>query len=68
VTCKSCRAWLEEQGGQTYADVIKAFPEEEDNESVASKEPEKNRGTVVWTSKGPALPGSPAYKLRSKHS
>jgi hypothetical protein len=69
VTCKSCRAWLEEQGKQTYADATKASPEGEDNEPVPNQEPEqKNIGSVVWTSKGPALPGSPAYKLRSKRS
>jgi hypothetical protein len=67
VTCKSCRAWLEEQGKETYADATKASPK--DNEPVPSQEPEnKNIGSVVWTSKGPALPGSPAYKLRSKRS
>lgn len=71
VTCKSCKAWLKDQGKQTYAEIIEGSPEDaEDDKAGATSSiegpPKRKPASYVWTKNGPALPDSPAYKLKSK--
>jgi hypothetical protein len=67
VTCDSCKAWLAENDKHTYSEMVdemrKMYQEDQANKE---KNVGKTRGTYVYTSKGPVLPGSPAARRRSK--
>jgi len=67
VTCDSCKAWLEKNDKHTYGEMVDEMRKMY-HEDQASKEKSvgKARGTYVYTSKGPVLPGSPAARRRSK--
>lgn len=73
VTCKSCKAWLKQQGKQTYGEIIEESPEDaEEGKAGATSSiegpPRRKLASYVWTKNGPALPGSPAHKQSLKGS
>lgn len=71
VTCESCKAWLEKENGLTYGDMMEGIKEllakDDQKDDVApEKSVKRSRGSIVYTSKGPALPGSPAARRKPK--
>lgn len=71
VTCKSCKAWLEKENGPAYGDTMedikKLLAEDDKKDDVApEKSGKRSRGSIVYTSQGPALPGSPAARRKPK--
>jgi len=71
VTCESCKAWLRKNKRITYGDLIDEMikvmaEEDEKDEAALEKSVKRSRGSIVYTSKGPALPGSPATRRKPR--
>ncbi|KAM0703174.1 hypothetical protein Q7P35_009112 [Cladosporium inversicolor] len=68
VTCESCKAWLEKNGKLTYGEVMDEVKEliSKDDQKDEVAPVKRSRGSIVYTSKGPALPGSPATRRKPK--
>ena len=71
VNCKSCKAWLEKNKRLTYVDLIDELnndlaKDDQKDEVAPEKSVKRSRGSIVYTCKGPALPGSPATRRKPK--
>ena len=67
MTGESCKAWLTKNDKHTYGDIMDELLEElQEDEVTPSKSVGKPRGSYVYTSKGPVLPGSPAARRKPK--
>lgn len=64
MTCKSCKAWLTKNELHTYGDMMEMLKDDQKDEVAPEKSVKGSRGSIVWTSKGPALPGSPATRRK----
>jgi hypothetical protein len=69
VTCESCKVWLEKENELTYGDMMDDIKkllakDNKKDEANPEKSVKRSRGSIVYTSKGPALPGSPAARRK----